>query len=86
MKMLQKAEELAGVEHVPGRGYHGAKRRVITELMADLGGDADAVGRVTGNITASLIEKTYRQTDDQLLRYAAEAMTERRNHKADKGD
>jgi integrase len=81
LRMLQKAEKLAGVEHVHGRAFHGSKRRVITELMADLGGDADAVGRVTGNITPSLIEQVYRQTDDQLLRFAAEAMTERRNHK-----
>jgi hypothetical protein len=80
--MLKKAEKLAGVEHISGRGFHGVKRRVVTELMDEFGGDASAVGSITGNIESSLLEKTYRQHEDGVRIVAAKALEARRKSKS----
>ena len=70
LEWLREAEKRAGVAYLRGRGFHGVKRRVVTELLSKLG-DADLVGRVTGTSTTALIEQTYRQQSDaDLLRVA----------------
>ena len=79
LAMLKKAEKLAGVEHLPGRGFHGVKRRVVTELMHALHGDVDRVGLHTGNLEGSVLVGTYRQHDDGLRLETAQLLEERRN-------
>ena len=71
-KMLKKAEEAAGVDHVEGRGFHGVKRRAVTMLMDAFGGDAGKVGQITGNLTPSVLEGVYRQVTEKTHREALE--------------
>ena len=73
-KWLRRAEGLAEIEHVPGRAFHGVKRRVVTQLMDQFHGDADAVGQITGNLVPSVLLRTYRQTSDRTRVAAVEAL------------
>jgi integrase len=78
LAMLKKAEKLAGIGHISGRGFHGVKRRVVTELMDSFAGDAGAVGTITGNIEPSVLQSIYRQHEDGVRMAAARELERRR--------
>lgn len=61
--LLRDAEEALEIEHVHMRGWHGFKRRHVTESWDLSGGDAALVGDVTGNVDAELLRQVYRQQD-----------------------
>ena len=54
---LPKAEEAAGIAHIPGRGYHAIKRRYATETHGMAGRDKQAATRET------TLQDKYRQDD-----------------------
>lgn len=60
-RALHRAEETLGIRHVPGRAYHGIKRRHVTTSMEISQGDTSLVGDVTGNVSADLLRRVYRQ-------------------------
>ena len=67
-RMLKHAEELLGIPHVAGRGFHGIKRRHVTESWEIASGDAALVGDVTGNVDAKLLRSVYRQQNRPRMR------------------
>lgn len=62
-KALHRAESKLEIPTVPGRGWHGLKRRHVTTSWEEAAGDAGLVGDVTGNVDAGLLRNTYRQVD-----------------------
>lgn len=77
---LRDAETLAGVPHVRGRGFHGARRAVADQLMGPLGLDGLTVAM--GWSTRSTPEQIYidrRRMPDRVK--AREAMEDKRRPK-----
>lgn len=74
--MLHDAEETLGIEHVPYRAFHGLKRLHVTLGFEVSGGDTVLVGDVTGNVSAELLEQTYRQQDTDRIRAQVDAVRE----------
>ena len=54
---MPRAERIAGIEHLPGRGFHGLKRRFATEARGLVGRDKQAGTR------GSTLEAVYVQDD-----------------------
>lgn len=71
--------ELAGVPYVEGRGWHGIKRRSVTDARNELG-SMGAVSRQAGTTEATLL-RVYEQDDEGPKRKVADAM-ERLRRKA----
>ena len=58
---LHRAEATLGIPRVQGRAFHGIKRRHVTTSMEISHGDTALVGDVTGNVSAELLRRVYRQ-------------------------
>jgi integrase len=58
---LHRAEDVLGIPRIPGRAYHGIKRRHVTTSMELSHGDTALVGDLTGNLSADLLRRVYRQ-------------------------
>ncbi len=67
---LYRAEKLAGIEHVKGRGFHGIKRRFATATRGMVGRDKQA-GTLEGTL-----ENHYVQDDRDPKKAVAEALAE----------
>lgn len=59
-RKLRKAEEVLGITHLPGRGYHGIKHSHVTASDEESGGDLNLVGDITGNRSKAVLAGTYR--------------------------
>lgn len=58
--LLHEAEDVLGIPHVTGRGYHGLKRRHVTVADEEAGGDLSLVGDITGNRSPEVLRTIYR--------------------------
>ena len=63
IKKLHEAERILGIDTVPGKGFHAAKRLHVTLGGQVAGGDFSLVGDVTGNVSEHVLRSIYRQTD-----------------------
>jgi hypothetical protein len=61
IRMLHKVEKKAGVPHVKGRGFHGIKRRSITNQI-QVSGNMEIVAQQVG-VSAPVIRAHYLQQD-----------------------
>lgn len=70
--MLREAEELAGVESIEGRAYHGFKRRFATEALRL---DPQAASKQAGT-TLEMLRKVYEQDDPEVKIALAKSMNQ----------
>lgn len=60
--LLHAVERKAEVEEVPGRAWHGIKRRTVTDQRRAYGGDMGVVSRQSGT-TEEVLRRIYEQDD-----------------------
>lgn len=60
---LRGAAYVLDVAYIPGRGFHGIKRRHVTAALRVSRGDVDLVGDVTGNRDREVLLKVYCQEE-----------------------
>lgn len=71
-QQLKRLERAAGVEHQPGRAFHGFCRSVITRL-ADAHGDGVAA-EFAGRTVETIRRYSYKKIQDETMRKAAQTM------------
>jgi len=91
IEKLHEAEKTFGIEQRKGRAYHGVKRAHVTVSWDEAGGDAAAVGDLTGNRSPGVLARHYRcgrsarkvaRVDRVRARFAGEAIPGRHTTKA----
>jgi integrase len=72
-KMFQQLEKIAGVEHVPGRGWYGT-RRTATDLAEDLESDQRVLNALSGHRDSRTRQTIYQDENrPEVLARAAQA-------------
>lgn len=66
-EQLHRAEGKLKIPVIPGRGWHGLKRRHVTTSWEVSGGDVGLIGDLTGNRDGKLLQHTYRQQDRRRM-------------------
>jgi hypothetical protein len=65
--LLREAEDTLDIDHVEGRGWHGFKRRHVTEGTEIARGDLDRVQETTGNLDPDVLRSRYRLRERRRL-------------------
>lgn len=65
--LLREAEDTLDIEHVEERGWHGLKRRHVTEGMVLAAGDMDRVQETTGNVDPDVLRDRYRLREQHRI-------------------
>lgn len=78
--MFAKLEDLAGVDHVPGRALYGLRRQGA-DLAQDFESDDRMLDRLTGHLDSETRKRIYQhRTSDQLRARAAVTRRDMRRH------
>ncbi|CAN5730835.1 hypothetical protein BH23GEM5_BH23GEM5_20720 [soil metagenome] len=84
-ELFLKVEELAGVEHKPGRAFYGLRRQA-TDLAPEFETDPRVLNRLTGHLDSATRERVYQDgQSDRVRSRAAEARQRMRHFLKDDG-
>ena len=82
-KMFAELEEVAGVEHRPGRALYGLRRQAA-DLAPKFDQDSRVLNRLSGHLDSATREQIYQdQHDDPVRARAADARRRMRQHLRD---